>query len=92
MGELFKDLINSLGPDKRFGLPIINLNELFNASHKLRDTPKHAPANFFTCQFGKPSLDQVQPRGARRREVQTKAGMLLQPLLHIRMRMRPVVV
>ncbi len=74
MGEFFKDLINFLGPDEWFGLPIVNPNEIFYAHHKLRNASKHPAADFFAGQFGEPSFDQVQPRGARRREVEVKRG------------------
>src|SRR6476660_818864 len=59
---------------------------------KVLDTVKDSATDAFLSELAKPSLDQVEPRGARRGEVETKARMGIEPRSDRGMRVRAVVV
>jgi hypothetical protein len=56
------------------------------------DAVEASATNRLVGDHGEPALDEVQPRGTGRGEVHLEAGMLHEPLLHLGMLVRAVVV
>ena len=92
MLQFFENLIGLFGPDKGLRLLVVDSNEFLNCSNQVRDTLEDSAPYPFPSQFRKPALDQVQPGGTRRREMQVKARMFPEPFFHPRMGMGSVVV
>ena len=92
MINLFQDYLNFLGPHKRFRVLIIYLNEFFDSGNQLWNTCEDTSADSLACEFSEPSLHKIQPRRARRCEMQVEAGMVLEPCFHIRVFMSAIVV
>jgi len=53
---------------------------------------KGAATDAFACHLGKPAFDLVQPRGAGRGKVKVITRLCPEPMLHLRMLVRAVVV
>jgi len=66
----------------------IVLNGLDQVAHGMKGSTTDA----FACDVGKPAFDLVQPRGAGRGKVKVIARVCPEPLLHLRMLVRAVVV
>src|SRR5437016_11326271 len=64
-----EDLVGSLGPDERFGIGVMSVDERADGGLKLGDAAMHTAADLLVRQFGEPALHQVQPRAVRRGEV-----------------------
>src|SRR6266700_7881883 len=69
-----------------------NFSESFDRANKIRDTVKDATAQLFVSKLGEPAFDQVEPGGAGGNEVQLEAWMLCQPLLHVCVFVRAIVI
>src|SRR5215470_287991 len=80
------------GPDERTRVLIVLAHIDANRSDEGWNAAEGAASDSFTRDLGKEALDQVQPRGAGRGEVEVKPGMLAHPRLHRGMLMRAVVV
>ena len=91
-GELLQDFFHAGSPNKgrRIGVP--RAQELLDGSLQLFHIPKGTATNSLFTQFSKPSLDQIQPTGTGRNEVQHKARMFGQLAAHAFMSMGAVVV
>ena len=85
-------MIHALGPDEGFRVRIIEPDVFLNGLHEFGHAFEAAPPDAFARDFAKPPLHQVEPGRTRGREVQVEAPMALQPLLHLRMLVRRIVV
>lgn len=61
MADLFQDLLNFFGPDKGFGILIVDADELLNGLDQLRDAFENATPDSFACNFTEPALHQIEP-------------------------------
>ena len=77
MRDLLQTVVDGLGPHKRLGVLVIEPNELIDRRPQLRHVVEDASPHALT----EPPLDEVQPRGTRRRNVQMKSWRSRQPLL-----------
>ena len=91
MTDFLRNHFGGFGPHKGFGAVVVKPDELVDRRDQLRHAREDASSDPLAGDLGKPSLHQVQPRGAGWRKVQMEAGMLLQPRLHMGMGVRPVV-
>lgn len=55
-----------------------------NGADQRRRTARDPPPEALRGQVGEPALHQVQPRGARGREVEVVPGVSREPRLHLR--------
>src|SRR5271165_218780 len=92
MADLFQDLVNLFGPDKGFGVLIVDADELLNGMDQLRDTLKNTTADSFARNFTKPALDQIEPGRTGGSKMQMKARVFFQPLMDIVMVVGSIVV
>ena len=76
MRDLLQTVVDGLGPHERLGALVIEPNELVDRRSQLRHTVEGASPHALT----EPPLDEVQPRGTRRRTVQMKAWRSRQSL------------
>jgi len=60
--------------------------------NQVRHALEYAAAEAFAGQFPKEALHQIEPRATRRRKMHVKAGMPREPLLHLGMLVRGVIV
>jgi AraC-like DNA-binding protein/CheY-like chemotaxis protein len=91
-GDLGEDFVSGFGPDEWFRRPVANGQILANGGFERPRAAMRAALDLLLRQGGKPALDQVQPRGARRGEVHMKPRMASKPSAHPRRLVRPVVV
>ena len=75
-----ENLVGGFGPLKRARLSIVNFEKLRNGTFQLADAAMRSTANLLVGEFGKPTLDQIQPRAVGRGEVRMKAGPLGKPV------------
>ena len=61
MVHLFEDLVHFLGPDKRFGILIVEANEFLDDRDQLRHAFENTAPDSFACNLPKPALYQIQP-------------------------------
>src|SRR5262245_61482805 len=78
-GDLGEDFIGSFSPDEGLGGPVADGQILTNGRFQGAGTAMRAALDLLFGQRGKPALDQVQPRGARRREMHMKARVTREP-------------
>src|SRR5208283_4299894 len=81
-----------LGPSEALGFPIVFFQVSVDRRNQFVDAAKASAPNPSPRNLAKPSFDQVQPRTARRGEMQMKAPVTLEPALHLRSLVRAVVV
>src|ERR1035437_6976460 len=89
--DLFHYVFHRRRPNKRMGALVPCCQELSNGLLQIRHAHKSAAANSFLAEFLKPTLNQIEPTGTGRNEVADKAWMLLQPGLHARLFVCPIV-
>jgi len=86
------DLGGGFNPAKGLGV-VVPVGEVAgDGAFQPADAVKAAAADGLGGNQGEPALDQVEPRGAGRREVQMEAGMGRAPIPHRRMLVGAVVV
>src|SRR5271170_4704030 len=71
------DLMGGLGPDEGLGGLIPVVEEVGDGAFQLGDAGGAATANRLLADDAEPALDQVEPGGAGRGEVQMEARMLV---------------
>ncbi len=64
----------------------------FNSGDQGRQARETAPAKTLLAEFTKPAFNQIRPRAGRRRKVQMKSRMPLEPGYHPGMFMRPIII
>ena len=83
MLDLLQNVVDGFGPHERLGVLVIEPNELVDRRDQLRHAREDASPNALARNLPEPPLDEVQPRGTRRGNVQMKSWMFHQPLLDI---------
>ena len=83
MLDLLQNVVDCFGPHERLGVLVIEPNELVDRRNQLRHAFEDALPNALARDLPEPPLDEVQPRGTRRRKVQMESRMFRQPLLDI---------
>ena len=71
-----EDLIGSLGPKERFGVLVGVIDIALDGGFELAGAAKDPAAELLLGEGGEPSFHQIQPRGARGREVKVKPWTL----------------
>ena len=92
MSDLFQDRIYLFRPDERFGILVVDADEIFDCGDEFRDTAENPATNAFPRNLSEPSLHQVQPGRTGRREMKVETRMLFQPCFDPGMVVRAVVV
>ena len=92
MSDLLQDRIDLFRPDERFGILVVDLDEIFDRGDEFRDTAENPATNAFARDLSEPSLHQVQPGRTGRREMEVETGMLFQPRFDLGVVVRAVVV
>src|ERR1700752_3529624 len=88
-----EDRLSALRPGERFRkVLVVSIDVGHQRGAKVRDAGEDAAMNGATLKYGEPRLDGVEPRGARRCEVEVEARMLGEPALHLVGFMRAAVV
>ena len=83
MRDLLQNVVVCFGPHERFGVLVIEPNELVARRDQLRHAREDAAPNARARDLTDPPLEEIQPRGTRRYKVQMKSWMFHQPLLDI---------
>src|SRR6266566_4333355 len=80
------------GPDERLWRLVGGSDVRLDGGDQRPDVGEHAAFQSFAGQVAEESLDHVQPTGAGGREVNVEAWMPLEPVHHLRMLVRRVIV
>ena len=80
VGDVGQDLVGGLGPDKRFGVFVGDVQVAVDGSLQFGSALMHAAAQLLFGEQTEPALHQVQPRGAGGCEVHMEAGPLGKPV------------
>lgn len=86
---LRQKVFNCISPHERLVVFVTEPNELLHRFDQLRHTLKDAARDSLARGSPEPALDQVQPGGTRRGNVQMKPWMLRTPCVHIGRRCVP---
>ena len=81
--HLLEDLRGRLRPDERPGVLVVGLDVLLQARFEVADGVEDAAADPLLRQRAEEALDQVQPRGTRRDEVEVDVFRAFGPRLHL---------
>ena len=92
MSDLFQDSIDLFRPDERFGVLVVDPDEIFDCRDEFRDAAENPATNAFARDLCEPSLHQVQPGRTGRRKMKVETGMLSQPRFDLGVVVRAVVV
>ena len=87
-----EDILCRSCPDKGLGRLVARFQVLVDGGLEFGNTAEHAAADALLCQLAEPALDEIEPRRRRGNEVKVEAGVLREPLLHLLMLVRGVVV
>ena len=87
-----EDILCRSCPDKGLGRLVARFQVLVDGGLEFGNTAEYAAADALLCQLAEPALDEIEPRRRRGNEVKVEAGVLREPLLHLLMLMRGVVV
>jgi hypothetical protein len=68
MSDLLQDRIDLFRPDERFGILVVDPDEIFDCRDEFRDAAENPATNAFARNLSEPSLHQVQPGRAGRRD------------------------
>src|ERR1035437_8822815 len=90
--EFLRDGFDRRGPDEWLRIVIPGLEERLDGSLEAPHALEHAPPDRLAVQMAEPALDQVQPTGTCRDEVEHEARMTFEPIPHIFVLMGSVVV
>jgi hypothetical protein len=80
--DLFEDFARRLCPDEGFRVGIVVLWEFHDGALEISDALKRAAADTVSGDLGEEALEHVEPGSRGWREVQMKAGMRFDPVLH----------
>ena len=78
-GDAGEDLVGGLDPDVGFSGVVVNIDELLDGGDELGHAAMHAATELFGGECRKPSLNQVDPRGIGRGEMEVEARMTGEP-------------
>ncbi len=90
--DLGEDVAGACGPDERLGIDVVMGNIQIDGQLQFCHAGKAVAPDALVGDVAKEALDHVQPRGAGRGEVHDEARVAGQPLLHVRVAVRGVVV
>ena len=90
--DLGEDVGGLGGPDEGLGVLVVLFDVALDRCDQLWDITKDAAPQTVLGEVAEESLDHVQPRRARRREMEVESGMALEPTLHLLVLVRGVVV
>ena len=90
--DFVEDRVDSGAPHERLRVRVVVPQVVFDGHDQFLHVAKDAAPKALLRQLAEPALDQVEPRGAGRREVQLKARMGGQPVAHRLVLVGPVVV
>ena len=79
-------------PDERLGIVVVLIDISSNGFDQLLDAPEHPAADPLVGDLAEPAFDQVQPRAARRDEVEVEPLVTLQLGLDLGVLMGRIVV
>ena len=71
--HLLENLVSCFGPLERFASFVVSVDVVADRLAKLRNARVRAALKRVSAQQPEETLDEVQPRGVRRREVENKA-------------------
>jgi hypothetical protein len=91
-GEFGYDGVDSSGPNEGLGVLIPDTEELLNRCDEIGHAEEGTAANPLIGQFGKPTLDQVQPTATGGHEVRDKTRVSVEPRFDLYRAMSAVVV
>ena len=77
--DFFEDLVNALGPLKRFWARGILIDVSFDGLGQFIEAGDAASPDAFAGDFRKPALDQIEPRRTGGRDMQMESGMFFEP-------------
>src|SRR5271156_444372 len=86
------DFVGIGGPGEGLGLLIVLVEKAVDGCLQVGDGPEYAALEASFGQGGEKPFDGVEPRGGCRREVEGPAGMAVEPLAHLGMFVRGVIV
>jgi hypothetical protein len=92
MIDLLQNFFDFFRPHERLGILVIESNEILDGCDQLGLAFEHPALIPLARDLIKPSFNQIHPRGTRRGTMQMEPSMLLQPLFHLRVVVRPIVV
>ena len=78
-----EDDLGRLRPHERLGIGVVMQEIVVDGGLERGDAHERAAADALSRDLGEEALDEVQPRGAGRREVELEAGVLFEPSLHV---------
>jgi len=85
-------LVDAFGPDEGFWVGVVLVDIKFDGSDEIGDAFEGSAADAFSCDFSKPTLDEVKPRGTRWDKVQMETRVFLYPAFDAGMLMGGVIV
>ena len=85
-------MIDAFGPDEGFWIGVVVIDIELDGLDEIGDTCEGSASDAFSCDFSKPTLDKVKPRGTRWDKVQIEARMFLYPAFNAGMLMGCVIV
>jgi hypothetical protein len=59
MSDLFEDLVDTFGPDEWFGMGVVVIDIELDGCDEIGNAFKGTASNAFSCDFSKPTLDEV---------------------------------
>ena len=80
--DFVEDGVDSGAPHERLRVRVVVPQVVFDGHDQFLHAAKDAATKALLRQLAEPALDQVEPRGAGRREVQLKARMGGQPVAY----------
>src|SRR5262245_52064803 len=92
MADLGFDVFRCGCPSEGLGVLVPVRDEAMNGALKLPDRVEAPASDGLLGDEAEPALDEIEPRGAGRREVQVETGMLGKPRSNRRVLVRAVVV
>jgi len=84
--------LGALGPHEGLGISIVAVEIVMDRLLEVSHAPEDAAPDALGGDLGEEPLDQIEPGGAGRREMQLEARMPCEPSLHLGRFMRAVVV
>ena len=90
--DFLDDSVDAGSPHEGRRVGVVLDQVVVNGGDQIRHATEDATAEALPRQLAEPAFDEIEPRGARRREMQREAGMRAEPLSDGRMLVGPVIV